>query len=343
MSSLWPPPLAARSAPVFHESGLSGDDAVRATNDDAAISRLAAVNQGYLSDPYAKHFVRRPQRRPPVINRGSYTRSKALDTLVQQFLKSGDGSPKTKQIVSLGAGSDTRWFLLKAQDLHPARYYEIDFPEITGRKAQIIKKNNEMTELLGEHLLTSGGTELHSDNYHLIPGDLRNFSTEILPRIASLGFDKSLPTLFLSECVLIYMSPRDSANLVQSAAESIESGVFVTYEQILPDDPFGVTMLQNLKMRGIELLGIRAHPSLQSQRDRYLIAGWDEAGAVDMNMFWERILDSDERTRVSALEIFDEVEEWRLLSGHYCVSWGIKTRKGADNGLKNVGLWELSS
>ncbi|TPX66355.1 hypothetical protein SpCBS45565_g04504 [Spizellomyces sp. 'palustris'] len=334
MSSFRPPPLAARSPPVIHEGGISGDDAIRATNDDAAISRLAAVNQGYLSDPYAKHFVRRPQRRPPVINR-------ALDTLIQQFLRSGDGSPKTKQIISLGAGSDTRWFLLKAQDLHPARYYEIDFPEITGRKAQIIKKNKEMTELLGEHLLTSGGTEIHSDNYHLVPGDLRNFSTEILPRIASLGFDKSLPTLFLSECVLIYISPHDSANLVQCAADSIESGVFVTYEQILPDDPFGVTMLQNLKMRGIELLGIRAHPSLQRQRDRYLTAGWDEAGAVDMNMFWEQILDGDERTRVSALELFDEVEEWRLLSGHYCVSWGIKIRKGADNGLKNVGLHDI--
>lgn len=43
---------------------------------------------------------------------GSYIRNKALNDIVHQFLRFGDISSK-KQIVSLGAGFDTRYFLLK--------------------------------------------------------------------------------------------------------------------------------------------------------------------------------------------------------------------------------------
>ena len=36
----------------------------------SAILRRSCVNAGYFSDPFVKHFVRRPARRSPVINRG---------------------------------------------------------------------------------------------------------------------------------------------------------------------------------------------------------------------------------------------------------------------------------
>lgn len=45
---------------------------IQGTDTDAAVSRLSAVNLGYLSDPYASYFVSGPgTRRLPVINRGS--------------------------------------------------------------------------------------------------------------------------------------------------------------------------------------------------------------------------------------------------------------------------------
>ncbi|KAJ3043045.1 Leucine carboxyl methyltransferase 1 [Rhizophlyctis rosea] len=328
--------------PFGHSSQAPlGDDAVRSTNDDAAVSRLSAVNLGYLTDPYLKSFVRRPQRRPPIINRGTYTRSAAIDSLTLRFL--GD-SPSSKQIVSLGAGSDTRYFLLKARNTQPKRYFEIDFPEITSRKAQAIKRSKELTGLIGEHSIAGGGTELHGHDYFLLAGDLRQFDST-LQRLVSLGFDKSLPTLFLSECVLIYLDPSDADRVVEQAASFVTSGAFLTYEQILPDDAFGTMMLQNLKVgiypeislfdeipnsigdekaRNLELPGIHAYPTLDSQRGRYLKAGWKQAFAMDLNEFWEKRVEEDEKARVSRLEIFDEVEEWHLLSGHYCISWAVK-------------------
>lgn len=33
--------------------------------------RRSCVNQGYFEDDFVRYFVRRPKRRPPIINRGS--------------------------------------------------------------------------------------------------------------------------------------------------------------------------------------------------------------------------------------------------------------------------------
>lgn len=52
---------------AHHESTIQG------TDTDAAVSRLSAVDTGYLHDVYAAFFVSRvdgPQRRFPIINRG---------------------------------------------------------------------------------------------------------------------------------------------------------------------------------------------------------------------------------------------------------------------------------
>lgn len=120
------------------------------------------MNLGYLDDPFVKHFVKRPSRRPPLINRGSYLRTRSLDTFTEQFIKSDTNqsstttaaplesvitqsasthSPTTtattttpaavagikKQIVSLGCGSDTRYFKFKVQHYnfdHQSAYLE---------------------------------------------------------------------------------------------------------------------------------------------------------------------------------------------------------------------------
>lgn len=59
------------SASAAHDATIQG------TDTDAAVSRLSAVEQGYLDDPYAEYFVHSadgpPARRLPIINRGMST------------------------------------------------------------------------------------------------------------------------------------------------------------------------------------------------------------------------------------------------------------------------------
>ena len=53
------------------EEKLAKDHIVQQTDQDASVSRLSAVELGYLNDPFAVRFVSGPgQRRFPIINRG---------------------------------------------------------------------------------------------------------------------------------------------------------------------------------------------------------------------------------------------------------------------------------
>ena len=90
-----------------------GDSAIRATDGDAALARLSAVQRGYLSDPYIFPLVARPHLqppRPPLINVGTYVRAEALDELVSAWLALSAQEGARCQILSLGAGSDTRFW-----------------------------------------------------------------------------------------------------------------------------------------------------------------------------------------------------------------------------------------
>lgn len=50
------------------------DKIIQQTDNDASVSRLSAVNLGYLRDNYASEFVlRETPRRLPIINRGDFT------------------------------------------------------------------------------------------------------------------------------------------------------------------------------------------------------------------------------------------------------------------------------
>lgn len=58
----------------------------------------------------------------------------------------------------------------------------------------------------------------------------------------------SVPTLFISECVLIYLPPQNGSAVIEWAAKTFPCGAFCTYEQINPDDPFGQVMVSNISV-----------------------------------------------------------------------------------------------
>lgn len=65
-----------------------------------------------------------------------------------------------------------------------------------------------------------------------------------------------LPTLYLAECVLIYLEPSEAeAVLATTAALAAEAGApaaIAIYEQTRPDDAFGSTMIHNLEVGTLE-------------------------------------------------------------------------------------------
>jgi len=128
------------------QAEVDPDEAIRQTDDDAAASRLSvclsvrtsllsllpdttpsfmvvnlstdrnihssASTLGYLNDPFVNLLYKPPlgagpSRKPPLLNVGTHHRTYAIDLLVDRFLEKGG-----RQVVGLGAGSDTRFWRL---------------------------------------------------------------------------------------------------------------------------------------------------------------------------------------------------------------------------------------
>ncbi|KAI9797722.1 MAG: hypothetical protein M1825_005714 [Sarcosagium campestre] len=307
------------------------DKIVQQTDQDATISRLSAVELGYLSDSFAKDFARdKVQRKLPIINRGTYVRTTAIDSLVQKFIAADPG--RTKQIISLGAGSDTRYFrLISSNPGLSLIYHELDFASNTRPKIESVKRlMGPRFPHLTNFTLSEQSTALYSQNYNIHPIDLRTLQDpkESKTAVARLhNVDTSLPTLILSECCLIYLPPTDADAVVRYFSSylfppSTPLG-FIIYEPINPNDSFGRVMVQNLASRGIVLQTLKKYASLLRQRERLRIMGFrDGQGAADVDFIWETWTSEQEKYRVANLEMLDEVEEWRLLAQHYCVAWG---------------------
>lgn len=106
-----------------------------------------------------------------------------------------------------------------------------------------------------------------------------------------------LPTLFISECVLIYISPIESSKLISWIGETFDNPSFVIYEQIRPNDPFGKMMAKNLEDQGCPLLSLHEYPELESQINRFKNLNWQHAEAITMNDVYNKVLDQNENKR----------------------------------------------
>ncbi|KAI9663318.1 MAG: carboxy methyl transferase for protein phosphatase 2A [Alyxoria varia] len=167
----------------------TGDAIIQRTDDDAAGSRLSAVQAGYLEDDFAWAFmpggdassssssrsgtvngggggVRMPApRRMPVINRGTYVRCVGLDRLVESWIDGSGGAGEDcgrqeeeqeqgpVQVVSLGAGTDTRFFRFvqrRPELARRLRWHEVDFGETVRRKIAVCEGDEGVKGLLME-------------------------------------------------------------------------------------------------------------------------------------------------------------------------------------------------
>ncbi len=119
-------------------------------------------------------------------------------------------------------------------------YFELDFKDVTQRKARAISSNEQLLSLLGEcpQVDTHAGS-VKSSNYNLFPCDIRKIK-EVSLGLQIAGLDLSSPCFVLSECALIYLEESESESLILWFGENLKGPSAVClYEQIHPNDPFG--------------------------------------------------------------------------------------------------------
>lgn len=240
-------------------------------------------------------YARDPFPHSSYVFSGYYARYATVDLILKQFVTiCRNSGTKESQIVSLGAGLDTGFFRCVNNGFAPTSYYELDFPDVTSKKSSIIRENEILMNCVrgiapnqdaqvsstANHVESpvddaqikfmeneAGGCDIMSPKYNLLTADLRDIAA-CQAALAAAGINFSVPTLFLSECVLIYLEPEESCAIIAWTAKAFERAVFVTYEQIRPHDAFGQVMARNLEERGYSLRGLHAFPDIQSQTAR---------------------------------------------------------------------------
>ncbi|KAL7938150.1 S-adenosyl-L-methionine-dependent methyltransferase [Trichoderma chlorosporum] len=314
--------------------GQAHDSVIQGTDTDAAVSRLSAVDSGYLNDPYARYFVSAfdgpPARRFPIINRGTYTRTTAIDNLVHSFLAVANGKDQmggaTRQIVSLGAGTDTRPFRIFGQQGHPQLiYHEIDFSVTSAKKLKTVEAAPPLASILTNRSTgdADGWSSQPLNGEYFCHGlDIRRLSptsTETLPDLRT-----DVPTLVLSECCLCYLSQEESEGVLEYFSSRIPDIAVVIYEPIHLGDPFSDTMVSNLAARNIHMPSLDRRRDEQDQIARLKRIGFETTRQLTVDRLWTKWVNAEEKERVDRLEGLDEVEEWQLLAGHYVVVWSFR-------------------
>ncbi len=222
----------------------STDYAVQETSTDALSSKaysllyLAlsyAASIGYFEDPFIKTMAKSKMKKMyPIINRGTWSRVHAYRKILDKFAT----LPGVRQFVSFGAGMDTNYFYLrhKFPELK-LRYVEVDFQEIITKKLGVIGKSPALSQFNGD-----------PNTYTMIACDLRDLK-KLAEEFAKAKVDPKLPTLILTECVLVYMDPASSQALVDWCGTYFDNAALLNYEMINPFDSFGKVMVENIEVR----------------------------------------------------------------------------------------------
>lgn len=269
----------------------------------------------------------------------------ALDGIIESFLNdeaAGGSAARGRQIISLGAGTDTRCFRLFSQkNRRHLIYHEVDFPATSSRKRMIVQGTPALRRILPDPAPSSDSGDSSSwrsapegdGNQYWCHGlDLRDLADRpnsqqdeatlsTRPGLIN-GLRADVPTLLISECCLCYLETAQAKDVVQYFADRIPNLGLVLYEPVKPDDAFGRQMISNLAARRIKMPTLDVYKQPKDQDERLRQAGFTFVRQKSVEELWETWVPADEKDRLDGLEGLDEVEEWKLLAAHYIVAWG---------------------
>jgi len=219
-----------------------------------------------------------------------------------------------RQVVILGAGRDTTYLRYRFQQMNNddiihtnVNWYEVDHESIIVQKAHTWLPNcipkdydckcysngdnhDDIDRVVSYNVsITPKDTTYENDkqqcsssssNYHLIGHDLRSSPSKLFDILTQHkhGYDKSIPTLFILECVVMYLPDDASRDLLRYIAnrpkETEESSsdeekpfvAVVMYDPIPSNDRFGQLMIDNLQKVGITGRGGRSKGGQQQQQ-----------------------------------------------------------------------------
>jgi O-methyltransferase involved in polyketide biosynthesis len=314
------------------------DHAIILTADDAILAKQATVDSGYYSDPFLNAFassavglsgpspMTRRQHHQPIIKRGTHARVSCMDRGINAFLAlPHDEIP---QVVVLGAGLDTtfyRYFTGMLPDMRSSgvKWYEVDHPGVIQSKASTVLQLTQSTMFPQSttiqptnsgFLVSTAGTNV---TCFMVGRDLRQ--SGLLDQLKD--FKKTAPTLFVLECVKMYLPTDKSQSLLECLSQQCLQACILLYDPILGRSPFGRVMEDHLCRAGVatsqsSMIQTR---TISQHLEQLVGCGFRQAVGCDMWTAYQTVVSSAQRQQANKCEILDEMEEWMMIMSHYCL------------------------
>ncbi|KAF4554775.1 Cupin-like domain-containing protein [Elsinoe fawcettii] len=301
------------------------DEFIMDTNSSSIVSKRSVEKLYYPKQAeYFRFFVRKFQRRSPLINRGYWLRMKAIEKTVAEFLE--EDSTKTKVVVNLGCGYDPLPFQflgLHPEQCHNCVFVDVDYPQLMQKKVEVIKNNQPLLDVLPDISYGKPTDPLlaSTERYKAVGCDLKDVANLDSALRSLFDIDAcSIAFLFVAEVSVAYME-KAAANAVLAWTARLPEARFCLLEQHLPDGPdhpFAETMLKHFQKLRTPLHAIG---TLEEMQHRFETAGWPTKG-LNIKTLWElwsddHFLTTDERRHLDTVEPFDEWEEFALFGAHY--------------------------
>ena len=231
---------------------------------DAIVAKRSALSAGY--QPVAQNGQRYEEllglicsdddkkRQSPLVNAGYAVRLAVVTSTVNAFIHYHANQPV--QLVNLGCGFDV--LSLWAHSIDPANVtiYEFDTPQISSTKKELLLQKQMVADLGSDDCLVLQGRVVDpcidctskQANYRLFSCDLRNIET-VEPCFLTT-FDKSKPTLVISELVLTYLGRQAMDMLLQWCAQNLcctPGSCIAAFETLGPKAPAWNSVLEGYK------------------------------------------------------------------------------------------------
>ena len=112
------------------------------------------------------------KRRAPLINRGYWLRTRAIESKVESFLARGPGC---KVVVNLGCGYDVLPFRMRSKGAGPSLFVDVDYPDLIDLKATIVAEERTVQGRFGKSMPFFQGTWTCGSRIRLVPhGGMRS-------------------------------------------------------------------------------------------------------------------------------------------------------------------------
>ncbi|CAG7830754.1 unnamed protein product [Allacma fusca] len=280
---------------------------VRYTGDWSSDSKLSCVVGGYWEDPFLSLFnkVDPVPRRTSLICRGYYVRFRVCDFFLRNILRAAE---EPIQILSLGCGMDTTFFRVLPQfESKILRFFELDFPSVIEAKKEIIAEN-EILKVMQHEKLT------------LLGADLRDTSS-LKNTLRNANFDFEKTTIFYSECVVNYLMPTESKEILTWIVNNVPKSVWLAYEQCFSNDSFGRIMMKHFEKNGCPLLSLPSSPDMETQKEQLKKVGFKTRHIFNV---WDAFvhlskMEESPFPKTSGKIQFDEYEALMATCLHYSV------------------------